>query len=231
MIFVSQTPTPKIPMHIAVIMDGNGRWAKSRGLPRTAGHKQGADTTKKIITECKKHGVKYLTLYAFSAENWKRPEKEVSFLMELLKMQMKSQIRDLHENGVKFLVIGDRTMLTKDIAEEIEKAENITAKNDALTLIIALSYGSRQEILQAVAKSGGDIEKFEDSLYTSGIPDPDLLIRTGGEKRISNFLLWQIAYTELYFSDKLWPEFNEADFAEALTDFAKRERRYGAAEE
>ena len=217
--------------HIAIIMDGNGRWAKARGLPRTAGHKVGADVTRKIIIEAKKQGIKYLTVFAFSAENWTRPQKEVSFLMDLLRLQLKNQIGELHENNVCLKVIGDRSKLSKDICKEIDKAEKLTSKNDGLYLQVGLGYGGRQEILQAVEKSKGNAGDFEKSLYTYKILDPDLLIRTGGEKRISNFLLWQMAYTELYFSDKLWPDFSEKDLGEAIKDFAARERRFGNAKE
>lgn len=212
-------------------MDGNGRWAKSKGLPRTAGHKQGAETTRKIISECAKLGVKYLTIYAFSSENWNRPQKEVGFLMDLLVYQLKHEVKELHKAGVKLQVIGDREKLNAEVREAIIKAEELTANNDKLNLIVALSYGARQEILRAVEKSGGNTAEFEKSLYTANIPDPDLLIRTGGEKRISNFLLWQIAYTELYFSDKLWPEYDESDLQTAIADFSRRERRYGNASE
>lgn len=221
----------KLPQHIAIIMDGNGRWAKSKGLPRTAGHKQGAETTRKMISECAKLGVKYLTIYAFSSENWNRPAKEVSFLMDLLLYQLKHEVKVLHQAGVRLLVIGDREKLNQEVRDAIAKAEELTANNDKLNLVIALSYGSRQEILNAVQASGGNVVKFEQNLLTANIPDPDLLIRTGGEKRISNFLLWQIAYTELYFSDKLWPEFEESDLHAAIADFSKRERRFGNASE
>ena len=216
-----------IPQHIAIIMDGNGRWAKAKGLPRTAGHKQGAETTRKILAEAAKQGVKYLTIYAFSFENWRRPEKEVSFLMDLLRLQLKTQIKDLHKNGIKVRIIGDRTRLSKDILEDIEVAEKLTENNSTLSVQVALSYGSRQEILNAVKASGGDEKKFEESLYTKDIPDPDLLIRTGGEHRVSNFLLWQIAYAELYFTPVLWPDFGEEQFLDAIASFVSRERRFG----
>lgn len=217
------------PQHIAIIMDGNGRWAAARNLPRTAGHKAGADALRKTIAEAGRLGVKYLTVYAFSSENWSRPEKEVSFLMDLLRMQLKSQLADMHKNNIILKVIGDRDKLQADIRKDIENAEKLTATNTGLTLLIALSYGSRQEILDAVKKSGGDPAKFEESLQTYGIPDPDLLIRTSGEHRISNFLLWQMAYTELYFTDKFWPDFAEQDLADAITDYSTRERRFGNA--
>jgi undecaprenyl diphosphate synthase len=216
-----------IPNHIAIIMDGNGRWAKSKGLPRTAGHAKGAETLRKIIAQCSRQGVGYLTIFAFSAENWQRPKAEVGFLMELLSRQLKSQIGDLHKNGIRLKVIGERNKLNGDIKKDIENAEKLTAKNKGLVLQIGLSYGSRQELAQAVKKSQGDVGLFEKSLYTQGVPDPDLLIRTGGERRVSNFLLWQIAYTELYFSDKLWPEFTKKDLQAAIKDYSRRERRYG----
>lgn len=219
----------KAPRHVAIIMDGNGRWAKARNLPRTAGHKAGAEAIRKVIGEAAKQNIKYLTIFAFSQENWNRPKEEVGFLMDLLLMQIKSQIKDLHKNNIRLKVIGDRSRLSPEITEEIGKAEKLTENNDGLFLLVGMSYGARQEILSAVEKSKGDPEVFEKSLYTAGIPDPDLLIRTSGEHRISNFLLWQLAYTELYFSDKLWPDFTPEDFNEALKDFAARERRFGNA--
>jgi undecaprenyl diphosphate synthase len=216
-----------IPNHVAIIMDGNGRWAKARGFERTKGHEIGSDVSEKIIKAAIKSGVKYLTIYAFSQENWERPQAEIGFLMGLLKNKLKSKLQEMHEAGIRIRMIGERTKLDAEIAAEMAKAEDLTANNDKLTLVIALSYGARQEILRAVEASGGNPEKFAAALDTHGIPDPDLLIRTGGEKRISNFLLWQIAYTELYFTDKAWPEFDEADFAAALQEFQQRERRYG----
>ena len=208
-------------------MDGNGRWAKAKGLPRTAGHSKGAETVRKIIAECKKQGVRCLTIYAFSAENWQRPKKEVNFLMGLVRKQLTSQLNELRKNGIRLRVIGERRRLDSKLRTGIEKAEKLTAKNTDLTLQIGLGYGARQELRQAVKKSRGDVSLFEKSLYTNGVTDPDLLIRTGGEKRISNFLLWQIAYSELYFSDKLWPEFTEKDLQVAIKDYSKRERRFG----
>jgi len=216
-----------IPTHVAIIMDGNGRWAKARGLERTKGHEFGSEATEKIIKAAIKSDVKFLTIYAFSQENWGRPQSEVGFLMGLLKNKLKNKLQEMFEAGVRIRIIGDRTKLDFEILAEIEKAEALTAQNTVLTLTIGLSYGARQEILHAVAASGGDANKFEAALDMHGIPDPDLLIRTGGEKRVSNFLLWQIAYTELYFTDKTWPEFDEADFAIALEEFQHRERRFG----
>lgn len=218
---------PDTPQHVAIIMDGNRRWAKSQGLKDTEGHKQGALATERAVKAAIKNGVKYLTIYAFSEENWQRSTEEVWFLMNLLLIQIKKQLAEFAKNGVRLKVIGDRSKLSKEVLQAIENAEEKTADNDNLNLQVALSYGSRQEILQAVEKSGGDPSKFESSLYTSGDPDPDLLIRTGGEKRISNFLLWQMAYTELYFTNKQWPEFDEDEFEIALNEFASRERRYG----
>jgi undecaprenyl diphosphate synthase len=222
-----QNNQTNIPNHVAIIMDGNGRWAKARGFERTKGHEIGSDVSEKIIKAAIKSGVKYLTIYAFSQENWERPQAEIGFLMGLLKNKLKSKLQEMHEAGIRIRMIGERTKLDAEIAAEMAKAEDLTANNDKLTLVIALSYGARQEILRAVEASGGNPEKFAAALDTHGIPDPDLLIRTGGEKRISNFLLWQIAYTELYFTDKAWPEFDEADFAAALQEFQQRERRYG----
>ncbi len=218
-----------IPKHIAIIMDGNGRWAKARNLPRTAGHKAGADVIRRIIAEAGKQGIKYLTIFAFSLENWNRPKEEVGFLMELLLLQIKAQIKDLHKNDIRLKIIGDRTLLGDEILKQIENAEKLTQNNSGMCLQVGLSYGGRQEILQAVEKSEGDRNKFEKALYTNDIPDPDLLIRTSGERRLSNFMLWQMAYTELYFSDKLWPDFNEDDFNAAIKDYAVRERRFGNA--
>lgn len=220
-----------LPNHIAIIMDGNGRWAKAKNLPRTKGHEEGAKTTKKIVIHAAKSGVKYLTLYTFSYENWNRPQKEVGFLMALLKYYLVEQLAELNNAGVKLKVIGEKSKLSDDIIKLIEKAEEKTNTNNKLTLQIALSYGSRQEILNAIKESGGNPDKFEQNLYTYGTPDPDLLIRTGGNHRISNFLLWQMAYTELYFTDIMWPDFTEVDFDKAIKNYAQRERRFGNAEE
>lgn len=223
----SQNNTPN---HVAIIMDGNGRWAQTKGFERTKGHELGSDATEKTIKAAMQNGVKFLTIYAFSEENWDRPESEVAFLMGLLKSKIKNKLHELYEAGICIRMIGDRTRLDADILTEIEKAEVLTAENEKLTLTIALSYGARQEILRAVSASGGDPGKFTTALDTAGTPDPDLLIRTGGDMRISNFLLWQIAYTELYFTNKAWPEFDEADFAAAIGEFQQRERRFGKTE-
>lgn len=229
-----------IPQHIAVIMDGNGRWAKARGLPRIAGHRKGAEAVRKIVEKSSQLGIKYLTLYSFSSENWKRPLEEVSGLMSLLRRYLKSEIAELHGKDVRFRVIGDRARLDNDIRRLIEDAEAMTERNSGLTLVLALSYGGRQEIAEAVrniAKSAElglikseavDEDVFSAYLNTAGIPDPDLLIRTSGEQRISNFLLWQLAYAELYFTNKFWPEFGESDLVAAIEEFQKRDRRFGA---
>lgn len=221
--------------HLAIIMDGNGRWAESRNLPRSAGHKKGAEAAEKIIRACPEHGIKYLTLYTFSSENWNRPEQEVSDLMNLLRFYLNKELKTLHKNGVKIRVIGDRKKLPTDIAKQITEAEKLTENNANLHLCIALSYGSRQEIVNALneivnthGKNQSITEEIlSNNLYTKDIPDPDLLIRTGGEHRISNFLLWQMAYTELYFTETLWPDFNAENLKEAVNDFNQRERRFG----
>lgn len=225
--------------HLAIIMDGNGRWAEARKLPRSAGHKKGAETAEAIIRACPEHGIKHLTLYTFSSENWNRPENEVSDLMNLLRYYLKKELGSIHKNGVRVKAIGDLKKLPEDIQNEIKKAEETTSKNTRLNLNIAISYGSRQEIINAVKETAkkakeGSIkiesiteEIFSNSLYTKNIPDPDLLIRTGGEHRISNYLLWQMAYTEFYFTDTLWPDFTAKNLAEAVEDFSQRERRYG----
>jgi undecaprenyl diphosphate synthase len=231
---------PQGPRHVAIIMDGNGRWAKARGLPRTAGHKRGADSVRQVVTAAPKLGVGYLTLFGFSSENWQRPETEVRDLMGLLRFYLEREVADLIRQGVRFRVIGDRTRLPADTIALIEDAERRTAGNVRLNLTLALSYGSRQEIAAAIralaAKvargelAAGEID--EDAvarhLYTADLPDPDLLIRTSGEQRISNFLLWQLAYTELVFTETLWPDFGEAELEAAVSTFRSRDRRYGA---
>ena len=231
------------PLHVAIIMDGNGRWAKSRNLPKAAGHRRGAGSVKTAIKSAIGANIRYLTLYGFSSENWNRPSSEVSALMGLLRFYLKSEIPNLHKEGVCFCVIGDRNRLDQDIVQLIEEAEEKTAANTRLHLVIALSYGGRAEITEAArtlalqVKEGklepGDIDEqlFQEHLYTSEIPDPDLLIRTSGEQRISNFLLWQLAYAEFCFLDTLWPDFNEQDFDNAIEAFHGRERRYGTSGE
>lgn len=228
------------PTHVAIIMDGNGRWAKAHGKPRVFGHKQGAESVRTAVESSVSLGIKYLTLYGFSSENWKRPDQEVNDLMGLLRIYLKSEISKLHKKGVRFRVIGDRSRLATDIVKLIDESEHKTQNNDVLTLTIALSYGGRAEIVRAAAElaklvSTGamtpeDIDEntFSSYLYTHDIPDPDLLIRTSGEQRISNFLLWQMAYAEFVFIDTLWPDFSHNDLAEAVKVFACRDRRYGA---
>lgn len=228
------------PRHVAIIMDGNGRWAKMRGLPRTAGHKRGAEAVRNAVTAATRLGISYLTLFGFSAENWKRPEGEVRALMGLLRLYLRNEVNELHKNNVRLKVLGDRDRLEPDIIALIEQAEQKTAENRGLTLLLALSYGGRQELLHAAKKmaeeacagridlASADEEDFAAGLFTAGLPDPDLLIRTSGEQRISNFLLWQCAYSEMIFLDVLWPDFGESDLEEAVRDFIGRDRRYGA---
>jgi undecaprenyl diphosphate synthase len=236
-----ETDPQQTPKHIAIIMDGNGRWANKRGLPRTSGHKQGAEAARRVVSIAADLGVEYLTLFGFSSENWSRPESEVKELMSLLRYYLRSETAELHKGGARLRVIGDRDALDDDIVELIQNAEKLTKDNKKITVIIALNYGGRHDILQAACKVARQhindkrepdvrvIEKeFCDSLMTSGIPDPDLLIRASGEKRISNFLLWQCAYSELIFTDTLWPDFDRKDLEQALLDYAGRERRYGA---
>jgi undecaprenyl diphosphate synthase len=228
-----------IPSHIAIIMDGNGRWAKARDLPRIAGHKEGAVAVRLAIENAIKFGVRYLTLFSFSSENWKRPIDEVNDLMGLLRRYLRSEIAELHKNGVRLRVIGDRLDLSSDIIDLIEDCERRTVNNTTLDLVIALSYGSRNELTNAfrvLAKKvvAGQInsDEIDESVISSyldtcDIPDPDLLIRTSGEKRVSNFLLWQLAYAELIFIDCLWPDFGEAEFENAIFEFSHRDRRFG----
>ncbi len=229
------------PLHVAVIMDGNGRWANARGLPRAAGHQRGAEAARRAVMGALSMGVSYLTLYGFSAENWKRPATEVDDLMGLLRWYLHSQIVEMVKEGIRLRVIGDRTRLSKDLIDLIDEAEGVTADNRRLNLTIAISYGGRQEIVAATRRlvqqaldgslAPADIDEhtFEAELDTADLPDPDLILRTSGEQRISNFLIWQSAYSELVFVDKLWPDFGEADLAAAIQEFQSRDRRYGAA--
>ncbi len=238
---MTNVTTKTVPMHLAIIMDGNGRWAQKRGLPRAMGHKKGAETVKEITRACGELGIKYLTLYAFSTENWQRSPEEVATLMDLLRDYLKSDLKEIQEKGVRIRFIGERYMLDSDIAEQMEKLEKETAANDKMTLCIALSYGSRQEIvaaarkIAAMAKAGQispediDQKMFSDMLYTGEMPDPDLILRTSGEQRVSNYLLWQLAYAELFFTPTLWPDFTKAELEAVLTDYSNRERRYGKA--
>jgi len=229
----------KGPDHVAIIMDGNGRWAKKRGLPRIAGHKEGMDTIRKIVREANRHQIKVLTLYAFSTENWKRPESEVDFILRLPKEFLQLYLPELIENNVKISTIGEFDTLPKHTREAVQYGIDKTKHNDGLLLNFALNYGSRHEIIRAVKAmiedvrdKGLDMEELDDDafsqyLYTGGLPDPDLVIRTSGEKRLSNFLLWQSAYSEFWFTDKLWPDFTEEAFCEALDAYKQRKRRFG----
>lgn len=224
--------TDKLPQHIAIIMDGNGRWAQSRGKKRVFGHKAGMERAREMAETCGELGVKYLTLFAFSSENWNRPPEEVSFLMDLFATSLKNESKKLNKNNVRLKVIGDKDGFDKSLQKAIDKAEALTADNDGLVLNIAANYGGRWDILQAAQKllnsseeaTEGNLSKY---LATGNAPEPDLLIRTGGEKRISNFLLWQAAYSELYFSNALWPDFDSEQLKLALADYAQRQRRFG----
>ncbi len=224
-----------LPKHIAIIMDGNGRWASERGLPRQEGHRQGVKILKKIIKKTSELGIKYLTVYAFSTENWKRPDHEVNFLMKLMERTMASETDELISNKIKINFIGRRDCLAKELKEKIKDVEKSSRKNDRLTLNIAFNYGGRAEIIDAVKNViDNDLQAdnisedvFSKYLYQPDLPDVELLIRTGGDKRISNFLLWQLAYAEMFFSDKYWPDFSADDLQNAVTDFCNRERRFG----
>jgi undecaprenyl diphosphate synthase len=228
-----------LPQHIAIIMDGNGRWAKQHTIGRIRGHKKGAQAVKTTVRTCREIGIQYLTLYAFSMENWGRPAQEVAALMKLLEEYLSTQTKDLHRQGIKLTTIGAIENLDPSVREKLRQAKELTANNDKMTLNLALSYGGRDEIISAVKKiiqavkedkiKIKDInnETFGNYLHTAGMPDPDLLIRTGGEYRISNFLLWQSAYTELYFTNVLWPDFNKDDLLKAIAGYQKRERRFG----
>ena len=229
-----------LPNHIAIIMDGNGRWAKAHNLPRSAGHQRGVEAVKRTVENASKMGVNYLTLFGFSSENWSRPDDEISELMKLLRYYLKSETADMHKNNIRLRVIGERARFDSDIITMIENAERLTADNDKLHLTIALNYGGRQDLLQAATKisnhtfeqnrklSAEEIETlFPNFLWTAGLPDPDLLIRTSGEQRISNFLIWSCAYTEFYFTDRLWPDFDADDLETAVKTFQTRDRRFG----
>jgi undecaprenyl diphosphate synthase len=218
-----------VPRHIAVVMDGNGRWAQKRFLPRVAGHKQGVEAVRTLIRAGSERGVEALTVFAFSSENWQRPADEVSFLMDLFLRALREEVQKLHSNSVRFRVVGDVSAFPAETRLLIAEAEALTEANTRLCLNVAVNYGGRWDIEQAVAKAAaaGDASAFARWLSFAGQPDPDLFIRTGGERRVSNFMLWQLAYTELYFSDILWPDFDEAELARALAWYASRERRFG----
>lgn len=232
--------SPPLPRHVAIIMDGNGRWAKARGLPRIAGHRSGAEAARRTVAAAAELGIPYLTLFGFSSENWGRPSSEIHDLMALLRHYLRGEIDELHRNGVRLKVIGQTARFAPDIVSMIEHAEAATRENPRITLTIALSYGGRAEIVAAVRRIAEQVacgrlppEAVDEGciaqhLFTADIPDPDLLIRTSGEQRISNFLLWQCAYSELVFTKTLWPDFSKRDLEQAVDDFCGRERRYGA---
>ncbi len=227
------------PNHVAIIMDGNGRWATARGLPRVAGHRRGADAVRRVVRGAGELGIPILTLFAFSTENWTRPADEVSDLMGLLRHYLRNELKELHKNGVRLRVIGNREGLAPDIVNDIADAERTTLDNSRIDVNICINYGSRDEILRAtrslarqvaagkLAADRIDANLFERELLTADVPDPDLLIRTSGEQRISNFLLWQCAYSELVFVEALWPDFGKDDLAQAIAEYRRRERRYG----
>lgn len=229
----------KVPNHIAIIMDGNGRWAKSRFLPRTAGHKAGVETIRKVLKECQRLGIKHLTLYAFSTENWKRPKIEVDTLMNLLTAYLKSEVKELHSNNVKISTVGDIEKLPSDCIKQLEYAKELTKDNTGVNLNLALNYGSRYDIKNAMIDIAKDVkygkikvENIDEDLIsnylsTKSIIDPDLIIRTSGEQRLSNFLLWESAYTEFYFTDIHWPDFNEKELQKAIYEYQNRDRRFG----
>lgn len=229
-----------IPKHIAIIMDGNGRWAQSRFMPRISGHKQGVEAVRGVIKACMERGVAFLTLFAFSSENWRRPNEEITSLMQLFLTALEQEIAKLHENGIRFKVIGDLSRFDTKIIESIQVGEQLTARNTQLTFTIAANYGGRWDIMQAVRKMMAQApslpshiqeENLSQYLALSYAPEPDLFIRTGGEYRISNFLLWQLAYTELYFTNTLWPDFDERELELAIQSYQQRERRFGRTSE
>jgi len=239
----SDNADTKLPRHIAIIMDGNGRWAKQRSLPRFAGHRSGVEAVRGVVKSCAAKGVEALTLFAFSSENWRRPQKEVGLLMELLYTALSHEVKKLHKNNVKLGFIGDRSRFDEKMRAQLEKAEQLTAQNTGLNLIVAVNYGGKWDITEATKKiarqvKNGELDvddinsdSIDQALSLHGLPTPDLFIRTGGEKRISNFLLWQLAYTELYFTDVLWPDFNEDELERAISSFSSRERRFGQTSE
>ena len=233
----------KIPQHVAIILDGNGRWAKSKGMPRNYGHAQGSKNVEKICEEAYRMGIKYLTVYAFSTENWSRPKEEVDALMKLLRNYMKTCLKTAAKNDMKIRVIGDKTRLDQDIRDRIEELEEATKENRGLNFQIAINYGSRDEIVRAVKRIAADCARgglapeeideacVESYLDTHGIPDPDLMIRTSGEQRLSNYLLWQLAYTEFYFTEVPWPDFTKEELEKAIEKYNARDRRFGGVKE
>ncbi len=235
----SEAARAKAPRHVAIIMDGNGRWANRRRLPRFAGHRAGVETVKGVVRACVERGVEVLTLFAFSSENWRRPQEEVGLLMGLFMTALEQQVRKLHENNIRLRVIGDRNAFSRVLQERIEEAEALTGDNGGLDLVIAANYGGRWDVTEAARRlaarvEGGemhardiDADALHRELSISDLPEPDLFIRTGGEKRVSNFLLWHLAYTELYFTETLWPDFDRTAFDGALASYARRQRRFG----
>jgi len=243
-VFSSSTevvPDPReTPRHVAIIMDGNGRWARKRMLPRVAGHKRGVEAVREVIRGCADQGIEYLTLFAFSSENWRRPADEVTFLMQLFMLALEQEVAKLHHNSIRFKVIGDLSRFEPKLVELIRQGERLTADNKRCTLTVAANYGGRWDIANAVKRmlaehperaAGFDPEALTPYLSMSYAPEPDLFIRTGGEQRISNFLLWQLAYTELYFTDQLWPDFNRESLSQAIDSYRQRERRFGRTSE
>ncbi len=236
---VRELDLENLPQHIGIIMDGNGRWAKKRGLPRSAGHKAGAESLKKIITEANNLGVKYVTVYAFSTENWKRPQAEVDYLMDLLMDYLINSEKTLAGENIVIRAIGSRKELSEEMCRQIVKTEEFTKNNTGLVMNIALNYGGREELVNAITNIAEDVENgrknaadiseadIQNALYTSGQPDVDLLIRTSGEMRLSNFMLWQVSYAEMWFTDKLWPDFKPEDLISAIYDYQQRGRRFG----
>ncbi len=243
MALIEEIDKERVPKHVAVIMDGNGRWAKLKGKLRIFGHKSGVKSVKSTIEAAAKANIKYITLYAFSTENWNRPDSEVNSLMELLVDTIQKETKTLNKNNIRLLSIGDRTKLPQDCQDKLKEAIKETSSNDHMTLVLALNYSSKWEITEAVKKTASNLKNgliseeditdqyIDTQLSTAGIPDPELMIRTSGEHRISNFLLWQMAYTELYFTPVMWPDFNESCFYDAIVSFQKRERRFGKTSE
>ncbi len=243
-VFTSSTeviPDPRpTPRHVAIIMDGNGRWAKNRMLPRVAGHRRGVEAVREVIKGCAEQGVEYLTLFAFSSENWRRPPDEVKFLMQLFMLALEQEVAKLHQNGIRFKVVGDLSRFEPKLVELIKAGERLTAANARCTLTVAANYGGRWDVANAVARMlaehperarGFEPDALAPYLSMAYAPEPDLFIRTGGEQRISNFLLWQLAYTELYFTDQLWPDFDRESLARAIDSYRQRERRFGRTSE
>ena len=236
MVKTASTPPATVPQHVAIVMDGNGRWAKKRFMPRLAGHREGLEALKRCVRACAQRGVKILTVFAFSSENWNRPADEVSGLMDLLLKAVTKEVPELHAQGIQLHFVGERSALSASMRHALSEAEHTTRNNQQLILNVCVNYGGRWDMAQAAAKlarQGQEIteESLQRALALSHVPDPDLLIRTGGEQRISNFLLWQAAYSELYFCDTLWPEFDEQSLDAALLDFQRRERRFGQTSE